>query len=75
MMRTEPSADSLPIKSQIVGQGWRVPASYRHQTIPDYQDHPYIEALPPILTKKIAGKLLGLFPRYDEDHRCASDEE
>lgn len=74
MMKHEPNGDHRNTP-HIVGQGWRVPAAYRPQNIPDYQGHPYIEALPPILTKKLAGKLLGLFPRYEEEHRHAPNEE
>jgi AAA domain len=75
MTNREPNSDDRVPNPHIVGQGWRVPATYRAQNIPDYQGHPYIEALPPILTKQLAGKLLGLFPRYDEEHRHALDEE
>jgi hypothetical protein len=74
MMKHEPDGDHRNTP-HIVGQGWRVPAAYRPQNIPDYQGHPYIEGLPPILTKKLAGKLLGLFPRYEGEHRHAPDEE
>jgi hypothetical protein len=75
MQNHDANRDNQNPTLHIIGQGWRVPATYRPQNIPDYQGHPYIEPLPPILTKTLAGKLLGLFPHYDEEHRRAPDEE
>jgi hypothetical protein len=75
MTKHEGNGDDQVPAPHIIGQGWRVPATYRPQTVPDYQGHPYIEALPPILTKKLAGKLLGLFPLYDKEYCLAPNED
>jgi hypothetical protein len=75
MMSNEPNKAPLIFRPHTVGVGWRIPATYRTQNIPDYQGHPYIEALPPILTERMAGNLLGLFPRYDKEYRLAPNEE
>jgi hypothetical protein len=75
MPNHDANSDNRIAIPHIIGQGWRVPATYRPQNIPDYQGNPYIEALPPILTKQLASKLLGLFPRHIEEHRNAPDEE
>jgi hypothetical protein len=74
-MVNDPHNYSLNIRPYRIGQGWQVNATYRPQAIPDYRNNPLIEALPPILSRKRAAKLLGRFPVYEESHRQTPDED
>lgn len=48
---------------------WTVKAEYLQQVLPEYQDHPLIEALPDILSASDTMKLLTKRPRYSPDER------
>lgn len=46
-----------------------IAANYADPLIPSYRGNPLIEALPPILNKKDAMRLLAYFPPYNEEYR------
>lgn len=46
-----------------------VMAEYREQEVMEYQNNPFIEALPPILTKEEAIDKLAYYPPFDENER------
>lgn len=50
-------------------------AEYRQQTVRLYAGNPLNEALPPILTRKEAGKMLRVWPEYFEQDRYAPWEQ
>jgi hypothetical protein len=49
--------------------GWAVPARYHDQEIPAFRGNPFIEALPPILSRKKALRQMTCYPEYDPSHR------
>lgn len=63
---------STPPRILIV-KGRTVRAAYRETGIPDYDDNPLIEALPPVLTDDQATLRLAHYPQYDETQRRAPD--
>lgn len=50
-------------------RGRRVEAEYNDPLIPDYQNNPLIEALPPIWTKEQVIDMLQYYPDYQANHR------
>lgn len=50
-------------------KGRLIEAEYRDPLIPDYQDNPLIEALPPIWSKEQVMDMLQFYPNYQEEHR------
>lgn len=63
---TLPEPDSSRI---LIGQGRYTIASYLAQEVSSYQGHPYIEALPIIMTEDEAMEALARYPPYDESKR------
>ncbi len=55
-------------------RGRRVEAEYNDPLIPDYQDNPFIEALPPIWSKQQVIDMLQYYPDYQAVHREWSPE-
>ena len=49
-------------------------AQYKEQMIPEYNGNPFIEALPPIMTKLQAMDKLAIYPFYDENERFLEAE-
>ena len=56
-------------KVQIANGGEAVVAEYKEQKIADYQNNPWIEALPEILSKEDAIDRLAMYPPFDEKER------
>lgn len=49
--------------------GWAVPARYHDQEIPAFRGNPFIEALPPILSREDARQQMTYYPEYDPSQR------
>lgn len=49
-------------------------ADYKEQIISEYKGNPFIEALPPIMTKLEAMDKLAVYPYYDEEERFLEPE-
>lgn len=51
------------------------PAEYHEQTIPAFQGNPWIEALPPMVSREEAKRLMARYPAYDPSDRERPAEE
>lgn len=58
-----------------LGGGSAVPAQYQEQTIPAFQGHPWIEGLPPMVSREEAKRLMARYPAYDPSDRERPAEE
>lgn len=62
-------SDEHDFRAGRIYRGEVVKASYGDPGLPCYRGNPLIEALPPILSAKQAGKRLAYYPGYDESGR------
>jgi hypothetical protein len=58
-----------PLPPLIYTRGHKEQATYKEQLLPEYQDHPLIEALPPIWCKNEVTERLSYFPRFSKKQR------
>src|ERR1700759_2622964 len=67
MARVRDNPSIAPPLAVIVGQ--QESASYQTQFVPEFNDHPLIEPLPPIWPLEHVTELLSHYPEYSEKYR------